>query len=240
MDYQVNILVVEDNVLIADDMQTMLEEMGYAVGANVTSHDHAVTALKKQRFDIALLDIQLASDKTGIDLAKHIRAHYNMPIIFVTSNSDQETINEAKDVKPNGYLVKPFGKQDLYSTIEITLSNFKGSDETNGSKSNVAKNAIFIKKDHLFHKILFKHILYVKADNVYVEIVTKEKTHVLRSTLKDFLFRLPSGRFFRTSKSYIVNIDHIQAINSRDVIINDHMIPISKEFKSGIKEALNL
>ena len=64
--------------------------------------------------------------------------------------------------------------------------------------------------------------------------------YVLRSTLKDFLKRLPEQQFFRTSKSYIINIKHIQSINSRDVIINDQMIPISKEYKQTIHGILDL
>lgn len=240
MEKPINILIVEDNVLIADDMQMMLEDMGYAVAANVTSYEKAVEALANNVIDLALLDIQLATEKTGIDVGRHIRENFDIPFVFVTSNSDKETINQAKDVKPNGYLVKPFEEKDLYTTIEITLSNFQDAKPAHSEAKTILKNSIFIKENHLFHKILFKDILYVKADNVYVEIYTKGKMHVLRSTLKDFLKRLPQDQFYRTSKSYIINIRHIQAINSRDVIINDQMIPISKEFKPIVQSILNL
>jgi len=241
MDKPINILIVEDNVLIADDMQMMLEDMGYMIAANVTSYEKAVEALANNSIDLALLDIQLATEKTGIDIGRHIREKYNIPFVFVTSNSDKDTINKAKDVKPNGYLVKPFEEKDLFTTIEITMSNFQDveSDSTEG-KNKILKNSIFIKEGHLYHKILYKDILYVKADNVYVEVYTKSKMYVLRSTLKDFLTRLPQDAFYRTSKSYIINIKHIQSINSRDVIINDQMIPISKEFKPIMQSILNL
>ena len=108
MNKSINILIVEDNVLIADDMQMILEDMGYNVLANVTSYEKAVEVLKNESIDLALLDIQLATEKSGIDIGRYIRENLDIPFVFVTSNSDVETVNNAKNVKPNGYLVKPF------------------------------------------------------------------------------------------------------------------------------------
>jgi len=242
MSKSINILIVEDNVLIADDMQMILEDMGYTVSANVTSYEKAVEALNENTIDLALLDIQLATEKSGIDVGEYIRQNFDIPFVFVTSNSDKETVNQAKNVKPNGYLVKPFEEKDLFTTIEITMSNFQEAvpdPETSASKK-ISKKSIFVKDSHLYRKIVFKDILYVKSDNVYIEIYTTCKTYVVRSTLKDFLLKLPKNDFYRTSKSYIINIKHVQALNSRDIIINDKMIPISKENKPIIQAILNL
>lgn len=241
MEKSINILIVEDNVLIADDMQMILEDMGYTVVANVTSYEKAIKALEKETIDLALLDIQLATEKSGIDVGKYIRENHDIPFVFITSNSDKETITQAKEVKPNGYLVKPFEEKDLYTTIEITMSNFEEASLSDSSKNkSILKNSIFVKDSHLYRKIVFKDILYVKSDNVYIEIYTTGKTYVIRSTLKDFLKKLPSKYFLRTSKSYIINVKHVQAMNSRDVIIDDKMIPVSKEYKPIIQEMLNI
>ena len=241
MNKPINILIVEDNVIIADDLQLMLEDIGYQVIGNVTSYEDAVEVLRNQEVDLALLDIQLATERTGIDIGDFIRKNFDIPFVFITSNSDKETVQKAKEVKPNGYLVKPFEEKDLYTTIEITLANFQSSEpDTKSEKNSLLKNSIFIKESNLYHKIMFKDIFFIKADNVYVEIYTKNKMYVLRSTLKDFLKRLPQDEFFRTSKSYIINARHIQSINSRDVIINDQLIPISKEYKHTIHGFLNL
>jgi DNA-binding LytR/AlgR family response regulator len=242
MEKAISILIVEDNVLIADDMQMILEDMGYNVVANVTSYEKAIVALEENTVDLALLDIQLATEKSGIDVGKHIRDNYDIPFVFITSNSDKETLNQAKEVKPNGYLVKPFEEKDLYTTIEITMSNFEESGTKEEVKKNksILKKSIFVKDSHLYRKIIFKDILYIKSDNVYIEIYTMAKTYVVRSTLKDFLKKLPQDDFLRTSKSYIINIKHVQAMNSRDVIIDDKMIPISKEYKPIIQKMLNI
>lgn len=250
MERPIRILIVEDNVIIADDMQSMLEEIGYEIVDNVIVYEQAEEVLKTQQVDLVLIDIILASDKTGIDLGKHIRENYDIPFIFVTSNSDRATVESAKMVKPNGYLVKPFEQQDLYTSIEIALSNFTyGTGEGKGEQmlseddvpmsNSVLKDSIFVKKQHLYYRIQFGDIQFIKADNVYLEVNTVDKKFLVRSPLKDYLEKLPKHKFYRAHKSYIVNVDHIDAINSKDIMINNNLIPISKDFKEFIISAMN-
>ncbi len=251
MEQPIRILIVEDNVIIADDMQSMLEEIGYEIVDNVIVYEQAEEVLKTQQVDLVLIDIILASDKTGIDLGKHIRENYDIPFIFVTSNSDRATVENAKTVKPNGYLVKPFEQQDLYTSIEIALANFTyGTGEGNKPQqvpsqedvpmsNSVLKDSIFVKKQHLYYRIQFGDIQFIKADNVYLEVNTVDKKFLVRSPLKDYLEKLPKNKFYRAHKSYIVNVDHIDAINSKDIMINNNLIPISKDFKEFIISAMN-
>lgn len=250
MERPIKILIVEDNVIIADDMQSMLEEIGYEIVDNVIVYEQAEEVLKTQQVDLVLIDIILASDKTGIDLGKHIRENYDIPFIFVTSNSDRATVENAKTVKPNGYLVKPFEQQDLYTSIEIALSNFTygvsgvekkdtHSEEDVPMSNSVLKDSIFVKKQHLYYRIQFGDIQFIKADNVYLEVNTIDKKFLVRSPLKDYLEKLPKKKFYRAHKSYIVNVDHIDAINSKDIMINNNLIPISKDFKEFIISAMN-
>lgn len=253
MEQPIRILIVEDNVIIADDMQSMLEEIGYEIVDNVIVYEQAIEVLKTKEVDLVLIDIILASDKTGIDLGQHIRDKYNIPFIFVTSNSDRATVENAKVVKPNGYLVKPFEQQDLYTSIEIALSNFNYNEKSSVSNNRVEspaeedklmsnavlKDSIFVKKQHLYYRIQFEDIQFIKADNVYLEVNTVDKKFLVRSPLKDYLNKLPQNKFYRAHKSYIVNVDHINAINSKDVMINNKLIPISKDFKEFIISAMN-
>jgi len=248
LEHPIRILIVEDNVIIADDMQSMLEEIGYEIVDNVIVFEQAVDVLKNNPVDLVLIDIILASDKTGIDLGKHIRQEYNIPFIFVTSNSDRATVENAKTVKPDGYLVKPFEQQDLYTSIEIALSNFNynkremkdyDADGESFTSNSILKDSIFVKKQHLYYRIQFCDIQFIKADNVYLEVNTADKKFLVRSPLKDYLEKLPKNKFYRAHKSYIVNVDHIDAINSKDIMINNTQIPISKDFKEFILSAMN-
>ena len=160
------------------------------------------------------------------------------------------TVENAKTVKPDGYLVKPFEQQDLYTSIEIALSNFnyakkEASKEIDGSggesftSNSVLKDSIFVKKQHLYYRIQFGDIQFIKADNVYLEVNTVDKKFLVRSPLKDYLEKLPKNKFYRAHKSYIVNVDHIDAINSKDIMINNTLIPISKDFKEFIISSMN-
>ena len=242
MNQLIKILILEDNVIIADDMQSMLEDIGYEIVANVVDFESATKALKENQVDLALVDIVLATDKTGIDFGKHIRDNYNIPFIFVTSNSDKATVENAKSVHPSGYLVKPFEQQDLFTSIEIALSNFNeessravqtdndGEEETKHLSSSVLRNSIFVKKNQHYYRIPFDDIQYV---------YTADKNFLVRSALKDYLEKLPSEQFYRAHKSYIVNIDHIEAINTKDIMINGKNIPISKEFREFILSNMN-
>ena len=138
----------------------------------------------------------------------------------------------------------------MYTSIEIALSNFTAGgtenrssnyeDKTEGVASNsLLKDSIFVKKQQLYYRIQFKDIQFIKADNVYLEVYTKDKKFLVRSPLKDYLEKLPQDKFYRAHKSYIVNIDHIDAINSKDILINDNLIPISKDFKDFIISSMN-
>ncbi len=153
-------------------------------------------------------------------------------------------------MKPNGYLVKPFEQQDLYTSIEIALSNFNYLEKGDGTdfspdtsdrlmSNSILKDSIFVKKQHLYYRIQFEDIQFIKADNVYLEVNTKDKKFLVRSPLKDYLEKLPQNKFYRAHKSYIVNVDHIDAINSKDIMVNNTLIPISKEFKDFIISAMN-
>ena len=238
MSTPIKILIVEDNVLIAYNMQCMLEEMEYTIVANTTNYESAIEALATNKIDLALLDIQLNTSKTGIDIGKHLKDNYNIPFIFVTSNSDKETIDQAKKVNPDGYLLKPYDEKDLYAAIEIAITNYQKKRKENTTNKHINTTFIFVKEGFLFKKISFEDILYVKADNVYVDVYTKNKTFVVRSTLKSFLERLPSNRFYRINKSYVINIDKVEAFNSRDIVINEQLLPLSKEYKTIIKNKL--
>lgn len=125
---QSKILIVEDELIIAEDLREILLELGYKVTGIAKDIKEAKEILKREVPDIALLDIRLRAGDNGVDLARFIRNNYILPIIFITSYSDKDTLDQAKEVKPDGYLVKPFEKGDLFSSIEIALSNFSATD----------------------------------------------------------------------------------------------------------------
>ncbi|MCK4699964.1 MAG: response regulator, partial [Bacteroidales bacterium] len=176
---KVKILVVEDELIIAEDIRMMLENLGYKVIGTAPGYSEAIELMNKNLPDVVLIDILLAGEKDGITLAEIIREEYNLPFIFITSHSDTATVERAKSVHPDGYLVKPFEKKDLYTSIEIAFSNFISKEETEVEDENsfFLKDSIFIRKDYLLIKIRFDELKWVKSDGNYLELYCKDEKH---------------------------------------------------------------
>ncbi|HPN69724.1 MAG TPA: response regulator transcription factor [Saprospiraceae bacterium] len=122
---KVSIVIVEDEALIAEDIKEICEEAGYEVVSVCYRAGQALHILESQDYDMVLLDINLEDELSGIDLANFImQKKIKTPYIFLTSYSDAITLNAVKAVHPMGYVVKPFTKEQLLSTIEISLFNY--------------------------------------------------------------------------------------------------------------------
>ena len=232
------VLIVEDEFIIAEDVSDTLIELGYVVVGSARDYNEAIDILNTKNVNIVLVDINLNDEKDGIDLGGKIRESYNLPFIFVTSHADKATVERAKHLKPNGYLVKPFNKQDLFTSIEIALANFSGTNTNSIEKNTI--DFVYIKDSNAFIKLFFSDILFVKSDGNYVSIKTKNKAYLIRKTLKEFSAELPSESFFQIHKSYIINTSYIDSVNSTNVIINSNELPIGREFKEDFMQKLHL
>ncbi len=120
---EINILIVEDEPIIAADIESALEKNDYKIIDVVYSLKDALESLKNTVPDLAILDINLSGGMEGITIAEIIKANYQIPFVFLTSYSDKATLDKAKHTKPSGYLVKPFSEASLFTTIEIALYN---------------------------------------------------------------------------------------------------------------------
>ncbi|MFK7932623.1 MAG: response regulator [Saprospiraceae bacterium] len=118
------ILIIEDDPLIAEDLADLVERADYQVVGIAYKAESAFKLLRTTSPDLILLDINLNSELSGIDLAHFINKNYQIPFIYVTSFSDRDTIERVRETHPMGYLVKPFNEQSLYTTLEIALANF--------------------------------------------------------------------------------------------------------------------
>jgi len=115
------VFIVEDEVLVARDIKSRLEKLGYQVIGTAARGDDAVSRVLSERPDLILMDINLKGDMDGIEAADRIRAEADLPIIFCTAYSNDETLARAKVTVPYGYVLKPFDNRELEITIEIAL-----------------------------------------------------------------------------------------------------------------------
>ena len=119
----IRVLIVEDEPLIAKNIGMYLNNNDYEVSGIAFDPEEALYQLKRNPPDLAILDINLESDRDGIEVARYINLHNNIPFIYLTSYSDKDTLERAKQTNPYGYIVKPFNDKTLFTTIEIALSN---------------------------------------------------------------------------------------------------------------------
>lgn len=122
---ETKILVVEDEGVVAKDIETSLEIFGYTVSGIVSHGEEAVKEAVKTKPDLVLMDIRLKGRMDGIEATKKIRRRFDIPVVYLTSYADEETVKRAKVTKPFGYILKPIEAKELHTTIEIALYRHK-------------------------------------------------------------------------------------------------------------------
>jgi DNA-binding LytR/AlgR family response regulator len=228
-----NVGIVEDEMIIAEDIKDILVKMGYIVPFIAVTADEARNELQKSDVDILLIDIRIKGAESGIDLARFVQAHYSIPFIYITSNADKSTIDEAKQTFPYGYVLKPFDERDLFASIEIAMVNFRKEHDIKSqgyTDDFIVKDSIFVRDKKFFLKVKFTEIDYLEADGNYTTIHTIQKKFTLRSTLKEIEEKLPAQQFIRIHKSYIIRLDALTGINAQFVLVGKTELPIGRTY----------
>lgn len=117
------ILVVDDEVIIADDLCSALDKLGYEALEPALSYKQAIEVLNSESVDLVILDINLGGRKTGMDVAEYIQEQLDIPFIYLSSHTDTKTLELAKNTMPYAYLVKPYSAADVMTAIEIAFNN---------------------------------------------------------------------------------------------------------------------
>lgn len=230
------ILIVEDEPIIASDIEMTLEDLGYEVTSIEDNAEDALQSIANETPDLVLLDINLEGDVDGVMLAEDINLKHKIPFVFLTSNADKLTINRVKRTKPAGFIVKPFSEEDLRSNIEIALFNKK--ETAINQELNKAED-FFVKDGGSLVKVNVEDLMFAKADDNYTRLFTTEKSHVLSSTLKKIEEKLPSKNFIRIHRSYIINTRFIDKIKDGYLYIGKHQLPIGRSYQEALFSKIN-
>jgi DNA-binding NarL/FixJ family response regulator len=175
------VLIVEDDPIIADDIESTLVANGYDIAGRAYSSAQAFDLLVNRSPDLVLLDIAIKGDKDGIDVAEVIRSKYVIPFIYITSFSDPSTLDRAKHTMPYGYIVKPFRDRDILSAIEMCMFRFAEEQKKTILSKEVIEAAHNVSLTKMEFNIL-ELIWYGKsnksiADELFISINTV-KTHI--------------------------------------------------------------
>lgn len=243
-----SVLVVEDESIVAKDIQNSLKKLGYVVPSVENTGEDAIDAAGQYKPDLILMDIMLKGDISGIEAAEQIRNRYQIPVIFLTAYADESTLSKAKVTEPYGYIIKPFKEIDLHTSIEMALYKHGKEQEVKRERDlyssivldKSAEDCIFVKSNSRLVKVKTKDIYFVEALKDYVIIQTKDSKYTVHSTMKDMMAKLSDSEFLRVHRSYIVRVDKIIAIEQNNLVIEDDkkIIPVGGSYRDELHSRL--
>jgi len=249
---KINIFIVEDESIVAKDIQNSLTKLGYNVVGIANNGADAIEKVVELAPDLVLMDIMIKGNLTGIEASEKIKEQINVPVIFLTAYADESTLTRAKITEPYGYILKPFKEIDLHSNIEMAIYKhrkdaalLKERDFLYSlveNKEEGSNDMLFVKANGKLVKVHLKDIYYVEALKDYVTINTLYARYTVHSTMKEIDKKLGNGEFARIHRSFIARLDKIQSIDSQNVILEDDkkIIPVGGAYKDELLQRLNM
>jgi DNA-binding LytR/AlgR family response regulator len=214
------ILIVEDEVLIAEDIKDALISFGILKIEMAHSKTDAFALINSFQPDLILLDIRMEGNTDGLDIANELKQNGLAPFVFITSHSDVDMIKEIIKTNPAGYITKPFKKSDLFASINLAFK-----------KQTLEGKIINIKDGTDFHLVNTNDILFIKSDGNYVEIhLSNSKRIISRIKLETIQQEISNPLFIKVGKSYIVNGTKVDSYNTKELIVAGQLIPVSRNY----------
>lgn len=234
---QTTTYIVEDELIVAEEIKGDLTKMGYSVLGISDNYDEAVKAITYLKPDFILLDVNIVGAKTGIHIAKTVLQHYQPIVIFLSAYSDKDTLQQAREVMPHAYLMKPYDYNNLELTIDLAFTN--NTKEKPNHKPQA--ESVFLKVGKTYNKVLFNDILYVEADGSYTKLHLKNKDLVLSVNLKNFLARIQTSNLVRIHRKYVVNVNLIESLDDSQVTLSSNInLPVSESYRQDLLQKMNL
>lgn len=221
----INCLIVDDEPIARSGMLEYVDQVDFLHSVAICKNAiEASSALQNNRIDLVFLDIQMPKI-SGIDFLKNLP---DPPLVIITTAFPEYAI-EGYELNILDYLLKPISFERFFKAVNKaqTYLNLR-------SKQEVIKTGsyFFIKSNQKIEKVLIEDILYLEALSNYVILHTKYKKHIVYMSFKGIESQLPGHLFLKIHKSFIVAVSAIQTIDNNEVILADHILPISKTYRS--------
>lgn len=231
----IKVLIVEDEALIAEDLSDSLTDFGFTVTDIAASGEACFESINSKAPDIVIMDINLQGKLDGIETAKILNQIHRLPFIFLTSNSDTNTVSRAIPLNPHAFISKPYNKNDLKIAIELACQKHNSRVINNASFDiDVINHSMFVREGAVYKRVDVPAVLYIEAKGSYCEIVTCGKSYTLSYNLNHFVTHVKNPVFKRIHRSFIINVNKVEAIDNNSLIINKTHIPVSKQYQKEI------
>ncbi len=218
---------MEDEVLIAEHLSRILQSQGFKYVHTVHRYTKALEILKEQKFDLALLDINLESQTEGVEIAKLIEREYKFPYIFITAQTDPIVLGMAVKLQPKAFISKPFNKVDVAMAVELALGG-------EGEKEDY----LVFKDGWTTIKLPHSHIYWAEADGNYIHLHCKDKNYTVRYSLSWLESVLDDTTFVKVHRSRLINLRLVESLEADKVYLKGQEIGISKSGYQRLKSLL--
>ena len=244
---EAKILIVEDEMLIARDLEALLTDWGFNVVGIADASEEAYSLYLLHEPDLMLVDIQLYGGMDGIDLAQQCNAVRRVPFIYLTGQADHATIERAKASNPAAYLFKPFDEKQLLVSIELALTNFEkkttpqyvnnSNEELDNSVKLTADSIlrsgenIYIRHQVRFVKFGIDELMYLEADRNHTFLVTKKQKFIIRLPLTTVIEKLNDLTVVRVHRSFAINVMNVDEFSDTEIIIAGKSISLTPSYR---------
>jgi two-component system, LytTR family, response regulator LytT len=194
MENNIDILIIEDEALIAETIRMQLEDFGYNICNVCYKYETAMQAIEKANYDLVITDINLGNgidDKSGLTLMNEMKRIKKCPFIFLTAFSDRDTLKKATSLYPSAYLVKPVNTANLFAAIQLAVENYQNtrSPEYDTNEQEPVPDYFFVKSGTKLIKVFWNDVYSMESVKNYVRI--KSTNHnsdlLIRASLQQFL-----------------------------------------------------
>jgi len=255
---QIKILIVEDELLVAEQMAEYLKSKNYTVLKILDNGEDAINFLKEDSPDLILMDIELNGKIDGIETAIKMQESIFIPIIYLSKKNDDQTLHKVKATLPAAYLTKPFKNYDLRNSIEMAI--YKGDMDhqkearheiklnlelgiLNNDGLKQLQNRVFYREQSGgLRKLLLEEIVYLEKSGQSLTVHTISGSFEIQTTLKKFLDQIKNTLIFRIHERYAINLVFIHQIIDDQVILefertDSHQISKKEQLKIPLSSA---
>ncbi len=221
------VLIVEDEIVLAMELEEKLTEMGYRVVARVTSGEDALESAERLRPALILMDIRLDDELDGIDAARLIRKKQHVPIVYLTAYADSKTLQRAKLTEPFGYLVKPYSERELHITIDMALHKaemerrLRESEERFRALFDTAEDLVFVKD---------RWLRYTHVNPAMLKLIGVSLAEVIGKTDEELFGRREAEHSREVEQRVLlgqtVELEHTLAFQGYPIVCNYVRVPL--------------
>ncbi|MCB0522578.1 MAG: response regulator transcription factor [Lewinellaceae bacterium] len=237
----IKLMVLDNEPAQLEILEFFLRRIGVGNIRTANSYRSAVELFREYKPDVALLDIELGEERSGLDVARYIKSESNTPFLFITSNYTSKMYEQAKELGPRAFIGREMNELSLRQAIELATGHLDG-DASQEGKAGSGED-FYVKFGSQLKKIHLADILWVEVDGRYSLIKTADgKKTLVNTPLRETVLKLPQDRFVRVHKSFVVNLDKVSSVDiGNDIaIVAGEEIPIGRNFKKAFSNRMRL